>query len=121
MDWFVENWTTIGTIIFSIIALIFIVIAFFKMPVAMQRDKIKEWLLWAVTECERQMGSGTGVLKLREVYDWFLSTFKWVSRFVSFETFSMWVDEALVKMREIIEQNNAIAEYVNGDEENENE
>ncbi len=27
-------------------------------------DKIRSWLLWAVTQAEREFGSGTGKLKL---------------------------------------------------------
>ena len=33
------------------------------------RGNVKEWLLWAVTQAEQYLGSGTGALKLRYVYD----------------------------------------------------
>lgn len=115
MEWFIENWTLILTALIVVAMLVIAVIAFFKLPVAMQKQKVKEWLLWAVTECERQMGGGVGALKLRTCYDWFLSTFKWISRFVSFEMFSAWVDEALERMRYMLETNKAVANYVSGE------
>ena len=31
------------------------------------RGNVKEWLLWAVTQAEQYLGSGTGALKLRYV------------------------------------------------------
>lgn len=115
MEWFIENWTFIFMAVVIIAILIVAVIAFFKLPVATQKRKIKEWLLWAVTECERQMGSGTGQLKLRIVMEWMVSAFPWVSKLISFDTFSAWVDEALERMREMLETNSAVAEYVNGE------
>lgn len=114
MDWLIENWTLILTAVIAVVVIVLAVIAFFRLPVAMQKKKIKEWLLWAVTECEKEMGGGVGALKLRLCYDWFTQTFAWVSKLISFETFSAWVDEALERMRVLLETNDAIAEYVSG-------
>ncbi|MFR6482019.1 MAG: hypothetical protein ACLUPD_10785 [Anaerotignum faecicola] len=47
---------------------------------AEQREKVKEWLLLAVTEAEKELGSGTGQLKLRYVYDLFLRRFPAVAK-----------------------------------------
>lgn len=60
---------------------------FLEMPSAEQREKVKEWLLWAVTEAEKELGSGTGQLKLRQVYDLFLQRFPAIAKRISFETF----------------------------------
>ncbi|MBQ8195296.1 MAG: hypothetical protein IJZ47_07995 [Oscillospiraceae bacterium] len=115
MEWFIENWTLILTALIVVAVLVITIVAFFKLPVAMQRGKIKEWLLWAVTECERDLGGGTGVLKLRQAWSWFADSFPWVSKIISFEMFSAWVDEALVCMKHILETNKAVAEYVGGE------
>lgn len=32
---------------------------FLKMPTSEQRERVKEWLLWAVTQAEAELGSGT--------------------------------------------------------------
>lgn len=84
---------------------------FFNQPSSKQVAKVKEWLLLAVLEAEKQFGSGTGQLKLRSVYDLFVSRFPWVAKIVSFSTFSSWVDEALDKVEDWLKED-AVAEYV---------
>lgn len=76
-------------------------------------NKVKEWLKYAVTMAEKELGSGTGQLKLREVYDWFLEMFPVFGKIVPFSIFSKWVDLALEWMREQLENNNNISKYVN--------
>lgn len=89
---------------------------FLEMPSAEQRKKVKEWLLLAVTEAEKELGSGTGQLKLRYVYDLFLQRFPAVAKRISFETFSYWVDRALIDMREMLSKNKAIYRMVKAEE-----
>lgn len=76
-------------------------------------SKVREWMLYAVTEAERELGGGTGQLKLRKVYDMFLAKFPKLSIFISFDMFSRWVDIALDKMREMIEKNAAMQNLIN--------
>lgn len=75
---------------------------FVKMGRAQQLNKVKQWLLYAVVEAEKELGSKTGQLKLRYVYNLFVSKFKMLSYIISFETFSMLVDEALDEMKDMI-------------------
>ena len=82
---------------------------------AEQREKVEEWMLWAVTTAEADLGSGTGQLKLRQVYDMFLERFPKVAQRVSFSTFSKWVDTALIDMRKMLEQNQAVSKLVQGE------
>ena len=86
---------------------------FLKMPTAAQREKVKEWLLWAVTQAEAELGSGTGKLKLRKTY-LFIQRFPALAMAVSFDTFSLWVDEALEEMRKMLKENKAVKEIVKG-------
>ena len=72
---------------------------------------IKQWLKLAVVEAEKALGSGTGQLKLRYVYDLAVKQFPWIVTLVTFEVFSGWVDEALDWMRDQLKQNSAIDEY----------
>ena len=83
-------------------------------PSAEQIANVKEWLLLAVTEAEKQLGGGTGQLKLRFVYDWAVERFSWVS-VIPFDTFAGWVDEALAEMKKQLEVNNAVKAYVEGE------
>lgn len=84
--------------------------------VANQKKSAKEWLLLAVTEAEKALGSGTGKLKLRQVYQAFISNFGLFAKFVKFETFEGWVSESLEQMKKLLDTNKKVEEYVKGDE-----
>lgn len=76
-----------------------------------QKAKILEWLKWAVVEAEKLLGTGTGQLKLHQVYDWFTEQFPFIAAIVPFQVFSAWVDVALETMDKWLENAN-VAEYV---------
>ena len=110
-----ENWYLFVAAI-AVAAVIGVVAGrFLNLPSSAQIGKVKEWLLWAVTQAEKELGGGTGQLKLRQVYDLFVQRFPAVAMAVSFDTFSAWVDEALDDMREMLKQNKAVKELVEGD------
>lgn len=77
-----------------------------------QRKKIIEWLKYAVSDAEKQLGGGTGQLKLRLVYDSFCEKFPIVAALLPFKVFSSWVDTALDTMKEWLEHNSKIGEYI---------
>lgn len=79
-----------------------------------QRAKVREWLVWAVTRAEKELGGGTGQLKLRQVYDWFVTKFPALSAVLPFRVFSAWVDTALEKMKSMLTNNASVANYVEG-------
>ena len=79
------------------------------------RMSAQEWLLFAVTEAEKSLGGGTGELKLRVTYDAFISRFPLLSKFVTFDTFSSWVDVSLAEMRKLLETSDGADKYVKGD------
>ena len=88
-------------------------VAFIKLSEEKKIANIKEWLKLVVVEAEKTLGGGTGQLKLRYVYNQAVTQFPWIASLVSFETFSIWVDEALDWMKEQLEQNQAITNYIN--------
>lgn len=90
------------------------ILDFMGKPTSEQVEKFKEWLLWAVSEAEREYGGGTGQLKLRFVYNIAIVRFPWVEKFVSFEAFSKFVDEALEAMRHQIAVNTKFDAYITG-------
>lgn len=115
MKYIIDNWYLIISSM-ALIALIGMSIYnFLDKPTDEQIKQVKEWLLYAVTEAEKELGSKTGKLKLRYVFDMFVQRFPQVSRFVTFEQFSAWVDEALIVMRTMIRTNNAVKELVEGE------
>jgi len=79
-----------------------------------QKNKVIEWLKWAVAEAEKLLGGGTGQLKLRKVYDWFCEKFPVISAVLPFKVFSAWVDAALDVMNKWLETNGRIEVYVTG-------
>lgn len=81
-------------------------------------NAVKEWLVYAVALAEKELGSGTGALKLREVYDQFLTKFpSYITKAISFATFSKLVDEALVTFKNMLKTNEAVKNYVEGKDE----
>ena len=110
--WLAEKWYLALTAVVMVVMAVVLVSSFVKLPTKEQIAKIKEWLLYAVTEAEKELGGGTGQLKLRQVYDLFVQRFPAVAAVVSFDTFSLWVDEALEQMRELLAKNEHAAAYV---------
>lgn len=116
MNWLLDNWYIvlgIGALIFTIGLSVY---RFSGLPTKEQIIKIKQWLLLAVTEAEAVLGRETGQLKLRYVYDLFISKFPIAARVISFETFELWVDEVLEEMRHLLNTNNAIKSIVESED-----
>lgn len=114
MQFLIENWYLLVAGIAVVAVGGYAVYVFVKKPSDAQLQSVKEWMLWAVTKAEKELGSGTGKLKLRYVYDMFVTKFPWLERVISFEMVSMMVDDALEEMREMLETNKAVQEFVNG-------
>ena len=118
MNFIINNWYIILAAFAILAAAGIAVYRYFNLPSEAQLAKVREWLLWAVTEAEKELGSGTGKLKLRQVYDLFVTRFSWLARVVSFELFSDMVDDALEEMREMLKNNKAVKALVNGGDTN---
>lgn len=112
MEFIVSHWY----LLFAFAALVTVIAVqayrFGKMPTKDQMEAIREWMLMAVTEAERELGGGTGQLKLRYVYDLFVTRFPWAAKVIPFSTFSDLVDEALVEMRDMLAKNTKVQMYV---------
>ena len=114
MDFIINYWYVIVALIAALVVVGILIYRFFNLPTDAQLAKVKEWLLWAVTEAEKELGGGTGKLKLRQVYDLFVTRFPWLAKIVSFELFSELVDEALEDMRDMLKNNQAVKALVEG-------
>ncbi|MBP5596660.1 MAG: hypothetical protein J6Y02_14835 [Pseudobutyrivibrio sp.] len=77
-----------------------------------QRSRILEWLVLAVTNSEKDLGGGTGQLKLRMVYDWFIQKFPILSAIIPFALFTIWVNKSLARMRTLKDTNIKVASYI---------
>ena len=121
LNWIFENWYLL--VAFFAVAFLagFAVYTFAKLPTATQIAALKEWLKYAVTMAEKELGSGTGQLKLRMVYDLFVQRFTYLAAFISFDTFSGYVDEALEWLNKQLSENKAVSTLVNGSSSTETE
>lgn len=70
---------------------------------------VKNWLLYAVAMAEKELGSGTGRIKLGQVYEQFLLVFPQLQRVISFDMFAKLVDDVLIQFQELVEENVVIA------------
>ncbi len=82
--------------------------------VFVRRNNIIEWLVCFCAEAEMTYGSGTGYLKLRDVYAEFVKTYPLVSAIMPFNVFSSLVDKALKLLKEKLAENKAISDIVIG-------
>jgi hypothetical protein len=114
MTFMMENWYIIIGLVAVAVVIGITIGKFLNLPTGEQIDKCREWLLYAVIQAEQAMGSGTGQLKLRAVYDLFIQRFPVVAKAISFDTFMQWVDDALVEMREMLKNNKKLKQMVEG-------
>lgn len=105
MNQLIDHWYIIVALVVLLVIASGIIFAFFKSPSEKQLQKVKAWLLYAVTQAEAELGSGTGKLKLRYVYDLFITRFKWIPLVISFDTFADLVHDSLDEMREMLKNN----------------
>ena len=114
MKWLVNNWFVVFGILAVIDVIIIYSIEFVKKPKSTQISNIKEWLKYAVIQAEKELGSGTGQLKLRMVYNMAVEKFPVLIGIVTFDIFTVWVDDALSWMNKQLESNENIKLLVNG-------
>lgn len=76
-------------------------------------QRIKQWLIWACAQAELALGSGTGMLKLREVYDMFITQYPIFSKIIPFSVFQKWTEEALLIFKDWIVNNARAQEMFN--------
>ena len=120
MEFIFDNWYIILALVAILASVGIAVYRYFNLPSEAQLAKVREWLLWAVTGAEKELGGGTGKLKLRQVYDLFVMRFPWLVRVVSFDLFSDMVDDALEEMRSMLQTNTAVKVLVEGGNDNGN-
>ena len=106
--------TEVGLILILLGGLTIFIAKFIKLSKEKKIEMINEWLLLAVVQAEKELGNGTGQIKLRFVYDMFIAKFKYASLMISFNQFSLMVDSALDKMRQMLSDNNNLKAYVDG-------
>ena len=103
MEWLIDNWSLLVVLVCAIGAGVMGCKKFIQSGKTNQIKKVKEWLLYACVVAEQEFGSGKGSLKLRYVYDKFVEKFGFIKYVVTFEEFSVLVDDVLDSAIEFFE------------------
>lgn len=112
VEYLINNWTLLVSLFALVVVIIATIVGFFKLPKSVKSERFRKWLLYTVTEAEREMGEGTGELKLLKAYEEFVKRFPVLSLIVPFKSFKKMVDEALAQMRQMLQGNEGIKDYV---------
>ena len=112
IDWLANNWGNVVILVIFAIFMITATLQFHYKPTDEKIAKFKEWLLYMVAKAEKELGGGTGQLKLRYVYDKALSQFPALTAAIPFEKFSEYVDEALEKFKGMLLANKKVQDYI---------
>lgn len=112
INFIAENWAILVALLAAICGIVFFIKGFLQLPAQEQLVRVQEWLLYAVTKAEKELGSGTGQIKLRYVYDMFVDRFPALAKKITFDIFNNMVEQALTRMEEILITNTAVKEYV---------
>lgn len=106
LEFIAMNWDFILLIVAAVAAIVFFA---FKG----NKSVIMKMLYALVTEAEKELGSGTGSLKLATVIAQIYPKLPAVIKlFVTEKTITKWVEDALATAKEAWKQNMAIAEYI---------
>lgn len=108
-----QYWPVFFAFLCGVAVCIIFAIQFAKEPSEKKMEMVREWLLFAVIQAEKELGGGTGQIKLRYVWDMFIKTFPALSSVISFELFKVLVDDALEEMRHLLDTNKEVSSYVN--------
>lgn len=103
-----EYWFILVFVVAAISVISIKIYNWLKQPTQEQLKQVQEWLLYAVAKAEDVLGSGTGQLKLRYVYDMFVTKFPAIALFINFDTFTKMVDKALDEFKELLKTNPAV-------------
>lgn len=101
MEWIINNWSLIVTVL--AVAVYFLLNG---------KRSVVEFLLQAVFMAEKDLGSGTGKIKLSVVYGNFIEKYPIFSKIIPFPVFSAWVDAVLEDMKDILSKNEKAKAYV---------
>ena len=112
IEFITAHWDSVVVILILVASVIIGTVKFLALSKEKKVEQIQGWLLQAVIKAESNFGSGTGKLKLSDVYDKFCERFPALAKALPFHVFSKYVDESLETMRELLAQNSAIASIV---------
>lgn len=112
LNWLANNWFLLVMLVVITTEVVVTLVKFSNKPTEEKISKFKEWLLLIVAQAEKELGGGTGQLKLRYAFDKALEQFPNLTMALSFDQFSKYVDDALDQFRNMLASNKQVQEYV---------
>lgn len=112
MEFLISYWYIIIGIIALLVVLGYAIYKFASLTWEEQLEKVKEWLLWAVVEAEKELGYDSGQVTVGYVYELFVDKFPWVSKLISAEKFNELVEDALEIVQALLRGSSELQEYV---------
>lgn len=101
MKWIIDNW--------SLLVVAIAVICYF---IITGKQGIIQALIYMTGKAEKELGSKTGQMKLRLVYNMFVARYPVLSKIIPFKVFSKWVDIALAQLEDMMKENTNIKYYI---------
>lgn len=105
MNFIIDNWYFIVLAIAVLVVSGIAIYTFINYPTDEKLKKVREWLLVIVQQAEKEFGTKTGKMKLAWCYDLFISKFPAIAKVISFESFSLIVDDALNEFEKLLVDN----------------
>lgn len=90
--------------------------SFFTSSDEEKTNTIKKVLLYLVAMAEKELGGGTGDLKLAKVYEEFTTQYPDLAKAITYEQFKTLVNEVLKEFEDMLKDNKKIEEYIKGSE-----
>lgn len=116
MNFLIDNWY----LFIVVLALGFVIgcsiNAFLNLPNKQKIASIKQWAIYACALAEKELGSGTGALKMRYTYDLFVSKFPFLAKMISFERYKEIAQSALLEFKKMLETNPNVQELIFSEE-----
>ena len=108
----VENWLLFVIAAVIVLLTVYAVLKFLKLTPEQKLDRVKMALLYMVIEAEKELKRKTGQAKRSKVWNWIVENFPIISLFITEEKFDSMLEEALEKMRNMLESNSSLYDYV---------
>lgn len=115
IDWFLQNLDTLVLVTIVLACAGYSVYSYFTQPSNKRKELMVTWMLHAVIEAEKLFKSKSGKLKFSYVYSMFVKQFPIISKFLPLPLFEELVEEALAQMKVLLESNDSIKKYVEGE------
>jgi len=102
INWLITYWPTILVIIVLAVWIVYKIKNFYKLPNSERVKRIKEWLLYWVTEAIKKYDVGEMDLAIAEIYGLFCDKFPIIKTLIPLDVVHQWIEQAFEKFQGIL-------------------